>query len=496
MNSPVISEAEFQEVANLAPVILWRIRPDGYCDWFNQAWLDFTGTTAEEELGFGWMAHTHPDDEAEAIQLFKQALKNGQPYRHEYRAKNGEGEYRWMLDTATPYVRNGEFAGFFGSTLDITRQKFESMQLQLESEEIRNLFQQAPGFIAWGSGPEHRLGFVNKAFEKLVGRRGLVGKTVKESMPELAEQGFLELLDEVYASGTPHMGTEVPIKVKRGNTFDERYVDFVYQPIFNRKGEVAGIFASGYDVTSKRRARDDLQKLQMNLAHMSRLSAMGTMASTLAHELNQPLTAIGSYLSGCDRMLQSGSYSIEQVQQGIREARNNVQRASEIIRSVREMTKRRAPQPELTNLGQVVAGAAKFALVGAREQGISRAIDVEKDVEIEVDPVQLQQVFVNLIRNSLEAMEGKDRQELTITGRRNGNQVHICIKDSGSGIAAEDMGPLFEPFHTTKEQGLGIGLPICRTIVEAHGGRIWVEDTGPQGTSFCITLPVRQSSEA
>jgi two-component system, LuxR family, sensor kinase FixL len=496
MSSPVISEAEFQEVANLAPVILWRIRPDGYCDWFNQAWVDFTGTTAEEELGFGWMAHTHPDDEAEAIQLFKRALKDRHPYRHEYRARNGEGEYRWMLDTATPYYRSGEFAGFFGSTLDITRQKSESMQLRLESEEIRNLFQQAPGFIAWGSGPEHRLGFVNKAFEELVGRRGLVGKTVKESMPELAEQGFLELLDKVYASGTPYVGTEVPIRVKRGNSFDERYVDFVYQPIFKREGEAAGIFASGYDVTSKRRARDDLQKLQMNLAHMSRLSAMGTMASTLAHELNQPLTAIGSYLSGCDRMLQSGSYSIEQVQQGIREARNNVQRASEIIRSVREMTKRRAPENQLIGLREMVAGAAKFALVGAREYGVSKKIDVERDIEIEGDPVQLQQVLVNLIRNSLDAMEGRTRQELAITGRRHRNQAHICVIDSGGGIAEEDLGPLFEPFHTTKAEGLGIGLPICRTIVEAHGGRIWVENTGPQGTSFCITLPVRQCPDA
>jgi two-component system sensor kinase FixL len=243
------------------------------------------------------------------------------------------------------------------------------------------------------------------------------------------------------------------------------------------------------DVTEVRKAELKVQQLQSQLIHVSRLSAMGTMASTLAHELNQPLTAVTSYVSGCQRLIEGREdEETRRLRDGLQGARESALRAGDVIRRLRAMIERGEVQRRRVNLLNVVQEAAGLGLVGLTDE-VSVSIDIASGLIVDADPIQLQQVVLNLIRNALEAMETSPRKRLRITGRRQSKAVRLEVADTGGGISPAIKESLFDPFVSTRESGMGIGLSISRTIIEAHLGRIWAKDNEGGGTVFCITLP-------
>jgi two-component system sensor kinase FixL len=218
---------------------------------------------------------------------------------------------------------------------------------------------------------------------------------------------------------------------------------------------------------------------------------MGEMASTLAHELNQPLSAIANYLRGSRRLLEStAGENVPTLREAMDKAADQALRAGEIIRRLRDFVARGESERRVENLTKLVEEASALALVGAKEQGVTIRFHMHPNVELVLaDKVQIQQVLLNLMRNAVEAMEGADRRELIVTTRPSeDDMVLVQVADSGSGIAEEVMSQLFQPFVTTKRHGMGVGLSISRTIVEAHGGQIWVEPNPDGGTIFNFTL--------
>lgn len=250
------------------------------------------------------------------------------------------------------------------------------------------------------------------------------------------------------------------------------------------------------DLTDQQLTETRLKELQSEVTHMSRFTALGEMASTLAHEINQPLTAISNYLKGCQRLLErgDGEQTPDQaavLRDAIGKAANQALRAGDIIRRLREFVSRGDSDWRVESLPSLIEDASTLGLVGAREQGIevSYAIDPRADLVL-ADRIQIQQVLVNLIRNAIDVMvELADRRKLDIaTTASPEGMIRISVSDSGAGIAPEVAAHLFQPFVTTKRKGMGLGLSICRTIVEAHGGRIWVEPRPGGGTVFHFTL--------
>lgn len=246
------------------------------------------------------------------------------------------------------------------------------------------------------------------------------------------------------------------------------------------------------DLTDQQLTESRLKELQSEVTHMSRFMALGEMASTLAHEINQPLTAIANYLKGCRRLLErmAGEQALV-LRDAVGKAADQALRAGDIIRRLREFVARGESERKIESLPKLIEDASTLALIGAKENAVTVSFRLDSTAELVLaDRIQIQQVLVNLIRNAIEVMsEGGSRRQLEIaTLTKGGDLVEVSVSDTGTGIAPEIAAQLFQPFVTSKSQGMGLGLSICRTIIEAHGGKIWVDSPPGGGTIFRFTL--------
>jgi len=252
------------------------------------------------------------------------------------------------------------------------------------------------------------------------------------------------------------------------------------------------------DITERKAAESELRDLQAELAHASRLSAMGQMSAAIVHELNQPLTAIGNYMAAAKRLLERNDDASRAALRGALErAGEQAVRGGRIIERLRGFSAQgeSAPRPEL--ISPLVREAVELLLVGTRTEGVRIRLPNEMpDLQVLADKIQVQQVLLNLLRNAVEALSGQVRKEIVLVVAPGSDFVQISIVDTGPGLSQEVKARLFEPFVSTKKSGMGIGLSICHKIITAHDGRLWTEANPLGGTIFHITLPVASPHSA
>lgn len=338
-----------------------------------------------------------------------------------------------------------------------------------------------------------RMSSFSPAAERLFGWRPeeVLGKNVSMLMPSPYREQHDGYLQRYLTTGERRIigiGRVVVGERKDGSTF----------PMELAVGEAqtgAERFFTGFvrDLTERQTAERRLQELQAELIHVSRLTAMGEMASALAHELNQPLSAITNYLRGSVRLMAAPEPARAKVTEALDKAAEQALRAGQIIKRLRDFAARGETERRVESLPKLIQDAAALALVGAKEHGIRVRFQYEPGVDLVLaDKVQVQQVVLNLIRNAMDAMDAMGewpRKELSVAVRRGPpGMAEVVVSDSGPGIAEEVARQLFQPFVTTKAAGMGVGLSISRTIVEAHGGRIWVEPSADGGAAFHFTL--------
>jgi len=244
------------------------------------------------------------------------------------------------------------------------------------------------------------------------------------------------------------------------------------------------------DLTERQQTQARLQELQDELLHVSRLRSMGQMAAAIAHELNQPLTATSNYIAAAMRLLDAQQPDPARVRQAMQYAMEQTRRSGEIIRRLRSFLGRGETTRQSETVAKLMEEASALALVGMKERGVTVRLLLDPTLpQVLVDRIQVEQVLLNLLRNAVEAMETSTRRELTLRTERWDGMVAISVADTGSGISPAIEAQLFQPFVTTKRDGMGIGLSVCRAIVEAHGGRLWVEPNDGGGSVFRFTLP-------
>ena len=338
----------------------------------------------------------------------------------------------------------------------------------------------------------------SKSAERLFGysEREIVGQNVRILMPEPYSSAHDSYLQRYLGTGERRIigiGRVVVGRRRDGSTF----------PMELAVGEVRtehGRRFTGFvrDLTERHRTERRLQDLQSELMHVSRLSAMGQMGAALAHELNQPLTAIINYVQAARRMSEaSGEPLSPRVAEVLEKTAQQAARAGQIIRRLRQFVEKGSTEHRAEDINRVAEEASALALVGAKELGIRVSLVLAASLPpVAIDKIQIQQVLLNLIRNAVEAMtESPERHLVVTTERGEEGMVSITVRDTGPGLSQDVQRQLFQPFVTSKERGMGIGLSICRSIVEAHGGRILAQPSEPSGTCFLFTLPIAADPE-
>ena len=338
-----------------------------------------------------------------------------------------------------------------------------------------------------------RITYVNPAFCSMVGYgpEELIGQ-----LPPLPywDPDHLERTQEVHdmilAGAAPPEGVELHLRRKNGERFDALIFE---APLIDAAGRHTGWMGSVLDITEQKRARELAQQQEERLQATSRLITMGEMASTLAHELNQPLAAIASYTSGCLNRLEQPDIDREELRDIHRKLGRQAGRAGEIIRRVHGFVRRSEPKREPLDLNAVIRDAVELIEADAHTRRMRIETNLAPSLpDTPADPVMIEQVIVNLVRNAMDAMRDNaaGRRTVRITTREEGGQLVVRVADLGRGIEPEAARRLFEPFFTTKAEGMGMGLNICRSIAELHHGRLGFESNPDGGTIFILSLPV------
>ena len=338
--------------------------------------------------------------------------------------------------------------------------------------------------------------YVNPAFCKMVGYspEELIGRLPPMPYwdPDHLER-TQEVHDMILSGAAPPEGVELRLRRKNGERLDALIFE---APLIDAAGRHTGWMGSLLDITEQKRARELGRQQEERLQATSRLVTMGEMASTLAHELNQPLAAIASYNTGCLNRLEQAAIDRDELRDIHAKLGRQARRAGEIIRRVHDFVRRAEPKREALDFNTVIREAIGLIEADAHKRRMRIETDLAPRLpDIPADPVMIEQVIVNLVRNGMDAMHDNPpgRRTVRVATREEGGQLVVQVADSGRGIDADTARRLFEPFFTTKPEGMGMGLNICRSIAELHHGRLGFESNPDGGTIFILSFPVELS---
>ena len=488
------SEDRFRTMANSAPVMIWVAGPDKLCNFFNKGWLDFTGRTLGQELGNGWVESVHPEDLERCLGVYFKAFDARKEFEMEYRLRRKDGEFRWLLDHGVPRSESsGTFLGYIGTAIDITEHKRSEEALDNERAFLRLVIDTTPNFI-FAKDRQGRFTLANQAVADAYGTTvdDLIGKTDDDFNPNQEEVELFRRADqEVIDMRQERFIAEERITDAQGKL---RWLQTVKRPIIESDGAANQVLGASTDITIRKKAELELREQRGELAHVARISTMGELAASLAHELNQPLTAILSNAQAALRFLTAKPADLEEVRDILEDIVKDNSRAGEVIRRMRALVKKEALEFSTLDLANLIRDIVVLVHSDAILQNIQVDFDLEDNLSpVLGDKVQLQQVVLNLLLNAFDAMKGcpaSERQVKLLAKERGSDFIEVAVSDYGTGLSGSKLDKIFEPFFTTKGEGLGMGLSICRSIVEAHGGRLWAENNPARGATFYFTVPV------
>jgi PAS domain S-box-containing protein len=486
------SETNLREILDSIPGLVCTLSPAGEMELTNRPFLQYFGKTIEEMKDWGNSDAVHPDDMPGVVLEFTNSITTGAPYYTEHRCRRADGVYRWFQNSARPMRdTEGRITRWYCLITDIDDRKRAEDELKRSEARHRVVVETASDAVV-SIDESGAIILANPATKRIFGYgpEELIGKSLTVLMPgamrTLHETGFKRYLE----TGTRHLnwqGTEVTAMRANGEEFPAE-VSFG-EMISNHRKVFTGFIR---DISDKKRAHEELLNSQAELARMTRVVTIGQLTASIAHEVNQPLSGIITNASTCLRMLKSDPPNIDGARETAQRAIRDGNRASEVITRLRTLFSKRQTDFETLDLND--AAREVITLLSGelqRNEVILKPEFCDRLPAVKGDRVQLQQVILNLLHNASDAMVTvNDRpRQLLIRTEPDGTHVTVSVQDSGVGFSPEMSERLFEPFLTTKQGGMGIGLSVSRSIVEAHQGRLWAARNAGPGATFAFSIP-------
>jgi len=534
------SEEKYRSVVANIPGVVWTTDENGRTTFISSNVEMIYGYTPEEIYKEGeelWIGRIHPDDVDKVKDAFEAVFKKGLSLDVEYRIRRRDGEWIWLHDRSIGAYERGGLWYADGVFSEITGRKRAEEQLQAVNQQLMASEQQlrasnqqlvaseqqlrASNQQLAASGQELRESqhlldatinnspaviyvknlagcylLVNKSYEEILGIscEEMLGKTDEVLFPKDVAEKFRVNDERALESEFPLEFEEVAL---HANGELHTYISTKFS-LRDSSGSPYAICGISTDITERKRLEDQERKHHEELVHFSRLTVAGELASGMAHELNQPLTAIANYAMACQRMIDLEKVDLSMIREATEEIAGQAMRGGEIIRRMRDFVRKQGPQRVEADFNEIVREAVDLVKMRAKDSGATLQLEFsDKPLMVFADKIQIEQVLVNLLQNGFDSMaqvKPCDRVLTVRTSRTDEDMVEIAVEDRGAGLSGGDAEKVFESFFTTKADGLGIGLSISRSIVEEHEGRIWATPNPQKGTTFRVALPAGVAS--
>jgi PAS domain S-box-containing protein len=482
------SERSSRSALDGIPGLVAVLAPNGELEAVNRPLFEYFGRSLEWLKNWGTNDAVHPEDLPRVVEIFRRAVASGLPFQFDQRQRCIDGEYRWFNNRGVP-IRDdsGRIARWYVLMTDIEDRKHAE-------EALRSALDGIAGLVSI-MAPNGELETVNRQVVEYFGRSleelknwGTSDAVHPEELPRV-----LELFKKGMASGIPF---SIEQRMRRFDG-EYRWFDTRLVPIRDDSGRIARWYILATDIEDRSRALARLEQMQSDFAHMNRVATMGQLTASITHEVNQPITAAVTYALAARRFLSADPPNFREIDDALSLIVKEGNRAGEVVERVRALVKKVPARKDAVEIDDAILKVIALTRSEAANNSVSvRTQFAEGLPPVQGDRVQLQQVMLNLIVNAIHSMSGVEdgNRELHIsTVSIEPDGVCVGVRDTGPGLSPESLSRLFEPFYTTKPEGMGMGLSICRTIIEAHGGRLWAIPCEPQGALFQFSIPAARA---
>ena len=480
------SEHSLRLMVESIPGLICTNTAAGEVEYVNKRLLDYTGRSLEELRN--WSIVVHPDDLPIVAELWQRSITTGVPFSVEVRILRADGAYRWFQCNGLPLrAEDGTILRWYNLITDIEDRKLAEERLRSREKELELIIETLPAYI-WCASPEGELIYVNRRVLEYTGVtfEQLAGTSFEHIHPD-DRQVIADAWMRSAKTETPY---ETQYRKRRADG-SFRWVQSIGRLGRDEHGRAARWYGLFIDIDERVKAEEALRETRSKLARATQVATVGELSAAVAHEINQPLAAVIANAHACHSWLTATPPNMPRALVTLERIIRDGKSAADVIQRIRALYRHAPPGQDLVSINEVIGEICRLIEPEMRRRSIVLSTQLEPDLPpVLADRVQIQQVLSNLTRNAMEAMEPvMDRpRELSITSRRENDSVVIRIQDTGIGM--HDFKSAFEPFFTTKPSGMGMGLAICRTIVDAHGGRLWASRPTPHGSLFSFSLPI------